>query len=123
MKTFMILSAAFLLTQATHAYASTASYTCTSQNETINVEVNSGTLKIEGGDEINGSKGTLDSSYKPRAEHVGSTRYNLDVDCEGNVAVILDKAMTSGKNGNLTVQANCDSDGTGPTFEVYSCEK
>jgi hypothetical protein len=84
----------------------------------ISVGIYNGKLDVTGGDENGvgffkvGATGELDSSYRPRPNHAGATRYMMDDAC--------DEGETTG-TGHLTFDINCDTDCGAPSFEVYSC--
>jgi hypothetical protein len=72
--------------------------------------------------------GKIDAGYTPRAKNAGSIRYFVSVNNNsgsgcGDAQVILNKAMAAGKDGLLTIAYDCDSDGSGPAFETFSCQK
>jgi hypothetical protein len=82
-----------------------------------------GKVSVVGLDGVTGTAhGDEDSSYKPRAGHEGSTRYELTDACdEGSIYAILDKSLSEGKSGKLTIENACDTDGGAPLFNVYDC--
>jgi hypothetical protein len=72
---------------------------------------------------MNGATGSPDPSYRPRANHARATRYLVSGDtCGTGDAVIVDKNMISTGHGLLTFVLDCDADGSGPTFQVYTCD-
>jgi len=118
MSKFFILALGLLSITAAQA----ATYKCSGGVE-LSVSFSEGKLKVDGLDGTTGpAHGDLDSSYKPRADHEGSTRYELTDACdEGTVYAILDKKLSEGKSGQLTVENACDTDGGAPSFNAYSC--
>jgi hypothetical protein len=108
------------------AFAADA-YTCRSGQGTVEVTVLKTKLKLRAaGDaaELFGDKdisAKLDPSYKPRAEHEGSLRFEAANSC-GSYDVIIDKNLVDGKkSGRLIYSQDCDSDGTGAKWSVFSC--
>ena len=73
--------------------------------------------------------GPIDRNYHPRPQNRGSLRYRVSVTSNSSgtgcdeAQVYLNAAMASGGNGRLTIAYDCDSDGSGPLFETYSCRK
>ena len=64
----------------------------------------------------------FDATYKPRANHTGSHRYSGVNEC-GSFAFIIDSDMSNGLNGHATIQQDCDSDGTGPSYVNFNCTR
>lgn len=64
----------------------------------------------------------FDATYKPRANHAGSHRYSGVNEC-GSFAFIIDGNMSNDLNGNATMQQDCDSDGTGPSYVNFTCTR
>jgi hypothetical protein len=89
----------------------------------LNLSRSEGKVSVAGLDGVTGTAhGDEDSNYKPRAGHEGSTRYELTDACdEGSVYAILDKSLSEGKSGKLTIENACDTDGGAPMFNVYDC--
>ncbi len=90
--------------------------------------LSSRTIRLVGIRDIRVS-GTLDPKYRPRPQNAGSLRYLARVDSQGSgtgcdhAQIMLNKSMASGRNGLLTIAYDCDSDGTGPLFYVFSCQR
>lgn len=81
------------------------------------------------GTDVKKISGEIDRNYHPRSQNKGSLRYNTVVSggayatgCD-EAEVYLNPAMASGRNGRLTIAYDCDSDGSGPLFEVYVCRR
>ena len=102
--------------------AQAATYKCEGGIE-MTVSSSEGKVKVVGIDGTTGpAHGDLDSAYKPRAGHTGATRYDLNDACdEGTIYAILDKDLSEGKSGQLTIENACDTDGGAPMFNVYNC--
>lgn len=64
----------------------------------------------------------FDATYKPRATHAGSHRYKGSNDC-GSFDFIIDQNMSTGRDGHATLQQDCDSDGTGPSYVNFTCTR
>jgi len=125
------------------AFAATYNYTCKLQDNNQDTFGQSFTAKlkeIEAKDEIsyelklvgveNGlTVGEFDKNYHPHAVNEGSIRFGAGVDSKagndsgcGEAQVILKKSTAEGKGGELSIEYDCDSDGSGPSFYDYDCK-
>ena len=97
------------------------------------VSLGSHTIRISGFDgkstDVKKISGEIDRNYHPRPQNRGSLRYKTVVSggsfgsgC-GEADVYLNPTMASGRNGRLTIAYDCDSDGSGPLFEVFDCRR
>lgn len=122
MKKFILLS--IITLSMSQVLANVITYQCGPLK--LSTAQGSGKIQIVGlpGAENKGVLGAQ-TRYNPTEKHAGSTRYDVSSICDasGNVYVILDSNLSTGKaDGAITIQSNCDADGGAPTFNRYSCQ-
>lgn len=128
-KTILILASAFM-TASAFAGAEYGCYLAKNRDsdfgDRFTATVTAKTIRLVGTDQ--GTViGKIDRDYRPRAKNEGSVRYSAAVVGGGSgngcreAQVILNQAMARGENGLLVIAYDCDSDGSGPKFETFSC--
>jgi hypothetical protein len=129
-KTILVLAMAVM---AGSAYAGTYRCTVTPRSfsdfgDHFNAVVTSRALKLVGVKDMRIS-GKIDRNYHPRAKNAGSVRYHMSIEGAGTGSgcdeanIVLNRSMANGGDGLLTILFDCDSDGSGPMFETFACQK
>lgn len=132
MKKLVLLSLASLLSVSAFAADSFKCYRTANSypdfGDHFTAVLSARTIRLVGVPEMRVS-GTIDPKYRPRPQNAGSLRYLVNVYSPGSgtgcdrAQIMLNKAMASGRNGLLTIAYDCDSDGTGPLFYKFSCQR
>ena len=121
-----ILNLAIAFASLSPSFAIASTFTCTNAHvgDVVEIEVSNVSIRAlaQNADMVLGDQDlSIDPSYKPRATHAGALRYAGRNSC-GPFDFIIDAKMAAGTDGHATWAADCDSDGTGPSFEIYQCK-